>query len=385
MTYARARLWLGMSGMASLIGLTLLALLLRLPALLPTQPTHFSLELQSLLLVALVYALIQLPFDLFGGYILPHEYGDNPPAFLDFWLKWGRGVAVQSIIFVLAALVLMFVGRSLSFLPFVFTAGLLMFLLVLVQKNVAQWVAGLPLVSHDLTPQAAQLDQWGLNLPDILVVESETRAFTGGIVGLPGSDEVIVPAGWFRDLSPDVLAFHLARRAEAIQAGGRRRGVWVALILNLIGLVLTSILLADRIHLGSVSGVVTIGLGMTVWSFIAIVAMARPTRAAIHTLDRYLGVLGLETSQVETALSALEERQGDEAATTYALLGESYDTPTVPARLAALGESGFGTDRTAWHAGRTLLYLSWVGMGFLGRALPAQLGRPELWALPPVE
>jgi hypothetical protein len=385
MSYARARLWLGLSGMATIIGVALLALLLNLPALLPRQPASFGLELQSLLLVCLLWALVYLPFDLFGGYILPHEYNDNPPSSLDFAVAWGRGVAVQSGVYIVTTVCLMFVGRTLNFLPFVFTAGLLMVLLILMHKNMAHWVAGLPTAAPDLSPTAEQLDQWGVSLPDTIVVESKTRAFTGGIVGLPGSDEVIIPADWLSQLPTETTAYHIARRTEAIQAGGRRRGVWVAVVWNLIGLVLTSIVLAERIHLGSVSGVVTIGLGMTIWSWLGLVVLARPTRTAVHTLDRYLSVLGLDRSLVETTLAALEERQDGDAASANALLGLNYDIPTIHERLAALGESGFGTDRTAWHAGRFALYLSWAGLGFLGRALPAQLGRPELWTLPPVE
>ena len=385
MSYARARLWLSLSSMATLIGLALFSLLLNLPALLPTHPTAFSQELQSVLLVALLWALAYLPFDLFGGYILPHEYNDHPPTLLEFWMAWGRGVGVQTAVYAVAVFCLMFVGRTLGFLPFVFTAALLMIILITAQKNIAQWVAGLPQTNPDLTPHAEQLDHWGVSLPETVVVDNQTRSFTGGVVGLPGADELILPATWVSQLPTDTAAYHLARRAEAIQAGGRRRGVWVALAWNLIGLVLTSMLLAERIHLGSVSGVVTIGLGMTVWSWLGLVALSRPTRAAVHTLDRYQSVLGLDVAQVEEAWQAVERMQEGESSSANALLGLNYDIPTVPERLAALQESGFGTDRTAWHAGRMALYLSWAGLGFFGRPLALQLGRPELWVIPPVE
>lgn len=385
MTYARARLWLSLSGIATIVGFALFALLLNITALLPSRPAAFVLELQSLLAVALLYAFLLLPFDLFGGYILPREYGQPTPSLLDFGLNWGRGVVVQSVIFIASAATLMVIGRSLSFVPFVFTAGLLMLVLILTQKNIAMGMAHFTPTTADLTPYQEQLDQWGLSLPDLVVLDSAENAFTGGIVGFPGADEVLVPAAWLNQLPPLTAAYHLARRAEAIQTGGRRRGIWLAWAWNLIGLVLTAVLLANRIHLGSVSGVVTLGLGQTIWSFVGLLVLGGANRAAVYQLDRYLNVLGWETSQVELALNALDERQAGTSASAHALLGQRYDLPSVTERLDALRQSSTGADRTTWQVTRQMLYLSWPLLGFLGRALPAQLGRPELWALPPSE
>jgi len=45
----------------------------------------------------------------------------------------------------------------------------------------------------------------------------------------------------------------------------------------------------------------------------------------------------------------------------------------------AVGPHGWA----AWHAARTALYLSWAGVGLLGRAVHCNLGRPEVWVFLP--
>ncbi len=110
--YGRARLWLGISAVGSMVVLAVLGLSMNVSGVLQAaegaSPLH---DYTVLLLFALVYALVQLPFDLLGGYFLPKRFHRQHPGWLQYLAGWARGVAVHSAVFYLAALALLFAGR----------------------------------------------------------------------------------------------------------------------------------------------------------------------------------------------------------------------------------------------------------------------------------
>jgi hypothetical protein len=74
MSYARARLYLGTSCVGMWVVLSVVALAFGLPAkLLSTSPAWG--DEGQLIGVVFVYACLSGAFDLFGGYLLPKEYG----------------------------------------------------------------------------------------------------------------------------------------------------------------------------------------------------------------------------------------------------------------------------------------------------------------------
>mgnify|MGYP000098687112 CR=1 FL=1 len=83
MTYARARLWLGISGVGLWVTLSTLGLLMG---------PFSGWELLG------VYLSVQLPLDYLGGYWLPLRYGRRVEG--GFWGSYLRGVAVQTVLLV---------------------------------------------------------------------------------------------------------------------------------------------------------------------------------------------------------------------------------------------------------------------------------------------
>ena len=70
--YGRARLWLGITGVGSIVTLSAAALFFNLPEqLLPGTGAALSNQIKGILAFILIYSLLQLPLDFFGGYLLP--------------------------------------------------------------------------------------------------------------------------------------------------------------------------------------------------------------------------------------------------------------------------------------------------------------------------
>ena len=64
--------------------------------------------------------------------------------------------------------------------------------------------------------------QWGLRPLPAVVVEHWDRGFTGGVVGFPHFESLIVSRSWVDQLSPEQLSVAIARRLEAAKESSRR-------------------------------------------------------------------------------------------------------------------------------------------------------------------
>ncbi|MCX7429627.1 MAG: DUF2867 domain-containing protein [Planctomycetia bacterium] len=108
--YGRARLWLGMSAVGTMVVLATAGLALGLPRrLLPSSETLAG-DVTGLAGFVLAYAALHLPFDLFGGYLLPKWYGRRHPSMRLFLARLARGVGVHSTLLFVSAVVLLIAG-----------------------------------------------------------------------------------------------------------------------------------------------------------------------------------------------------------------------------------------------------------------------------------
>ncbi|MBU6363904.1 MAG: hypothetical protein KGQ95_06785, partial [Acidobacteria bacterium] len=112
MTYARARLLVGITGVGIWVVAAVAFLAAGGPAALPGADAHFSDQAAALAAVLGIYALVSLPFDALGGYLLPRRFGRACPD-RDAWvLGWARGVLVQWIVMALSVLAVVSAGRA---------------------------------------------------------------------------------------------------------------------------------------------------------------------------------------------------------------------------------------------------------------------------------
>jgi hypothetical protein len=137
MTYARARLYLGITGVGTGVVLATAALALGWPAQLAA--TGYP-----LLRLLFFYWLVSLPFDLLGGYVLPRRFGRPTPTLPAFLAGLLRAQLLHGALLGLAASALGLAGREAG-LPGVLAAAVAgMAILLLARPVVAHLIATPP-------------------------------------------------------------------------------------------------------------------------------------------------------------------------------------------------------------------------------------------------
>ena len=110
MTYARQRLWLGITGVGGTVLLCAVALLLDLPHRLvhPLADQTFGSAVSWIALAWMLHAALLLPVDVAGGLLVVKER-QSVPSWIAGWL---RGVTVQWLWFALATALLLRIGQQ---------------------------------------------------------------------------------------------------------------------------------------------------------------------------------------------------------------------------------------------------------------------------------
>ena len=382
MTYGRLRLWIGISGVGFLVVAAAGLLWWGIPHVaLPLYRQPLAADLFWLALILLAYTMLHWPFDWVGGYLLPCRFGrlcHLLPAFV-----WAciRGTWVQMGTMLLCAGLTLAAGRAGGRLAATATVLALMIVLLAWQERWAQAVGGLHEYQADLEPVAERLRSWGLKMPPVRVLAGMDPGFSGGIVGLPGRERIILPAQWLQTLDVDLVAIEVARRAGAIETGSRMRGLAVALAWNTGGYWLASGM--PGAGFATLADYLTLVLWFTLWSFIGLLILPSVSRPGVLELDTYVREKGVPTEAFEKAVSELDQLQDDEPIRPKLVESIFHPIPSVENRKRAWrqGRRSWG----AWHAARMALFLSWPALGLLGRAVHCNSGRPELWVLLPAD
>jgi hypothetical protein len=381
MTYARQRLWLGISGVGSTVLLCAAAIVFRLPhRIIPSiVDQRFATALAAIALTWMLHALLLSPLDFIGGNIVVPQRR----SVLSWFASWLRGISVQWLWFALAASLLMRTaqqfGNSKAMLVF-----LLLQLALLSRQGVMAWlVGGLRILPTSPVLKSAA-SAAGIDAQRVREVDADDVSYVGAWSGV-NAQSLWVPHRWVVELPSTVLAVVLARRVGVRELGLRRRGVLVALAWNTVGFALASA--APRADLVSAPGFVTTIAWFTLWSFLGVLVLPSLSRPAVFAADRWARS-SHDANDVTAAINALDAWQDDEAARSRAIETIFHPVPSRDARLHALRQSGAPTDTGAvaagaWHATRMMLYLSWAGLGGLSRAVHCNIGRPSLWVMLP--
>ena len=389
MSYARARLWLGISGVGTVVMVSLFLLIAQVPTrLLSTTAQFSSSDVVSLATVLFAYAVLSAPFDFFGGYILPKEYGRTQERFPAFLAKWGRGVLLHS-------LVLFGVGFALIEATRAGGTGLavavflgISLLLLTVQPLVAFALGGgrsLPLPPET---NALLVDLEGKKPLRVTLIETESTYFTGGVVGLPGNERVLLSSQWLKRLTPGELKAVLLRKRGVIESGSRLRGLLLALVWNTGGFWISAVLAKWTAGgTASVAGLVTCGLWFTLWSFVGLLLLPTPSQRGVFEGDAYALEHKTDRQTLQSMIEKLDGDQDDEPARPQSVETYFHPLPSVERRLSRLEALGAKTETQskigAWHGARMAIYLSWAGFSFLSRAVHCNAGRPDAWVFLP--
>lgn len=389
LTYARARLLLGITGVGTQVVLAGAALAADLPGrLLPSDPSAPVLATAGAATLALLVPVaLLLPLDVLGGLLVVRA---RPP--LADWLRgWARGVAVQVAVWFVAACALVAAARAGGALAVIAAALALQAVLLAgrgaLARAVAPFAVGAPAPALADAARAA-----GLDPARVRAVATADDGFVGGWMGTPFGRAVDaptatlwVPAAW-ASLPRPALVAALARRRVTRTRGLHARGVLLAVAWNTVGLALA--LGAPGADVRAAAGLLTVVAWGTLWSFLGLLLLPTPSRRAVFAVDRAAAADAATTADaVRAALVALDARQDDEATRATGIETIFHPVPARAARLSALEAARRATAEpnglAAHHAARHALYLAWALGSPLSRAVHCNVGRPALWVVWP--
>ncbi|MGB7345294.1 MAG: hypothetical protein WBD20_13855 [Pirellulaceae bacterium] len=385
MTYARTRLWLGISGVGLIVFISSFLLLTGLPLeLLSNSQSWNAGDLYGLSVMISCLAAVMLPLDLLGGYVLINRSRPGTITIGSFVKVWMRGVLVQACFFLMVGLAILAMGRAFGLVGACIGILAIGVIQVAFQFQISRLTASFPKRADNQMKTAVvaavdQAKQWGWKPSPIVVVDHNDLGFTGGIVGLPGMERIILPTNLLTELSTEQLAIAIARRLEAIQSGSRTRGVMLAFAWVMTGFVLSAILPGAGVT--CVSELAMTCCGFTLWSFLGLLTLPTLSRQASYAIDGRLVKRGAKQEAFYETLRTLDRMQDDEPKRPAVIETIFHPVPSVENRRS----ESTSTFPIAWHAARMTLFVSWSCMGMLVRAVHCNVGRPELWVMLPTD
>ncbi|MFN3159827.1 MAG: hypothetical protein ACE37I_10955 [Rubinisphaera brasiliensis] len=379
MTYARARLWLGITGVGMQVVLAAAVLIRGLPGWVAGSETTYGLEqVAQIALLLAMYAALMLPLDWLGGFVLPRNYGRSEQRAGSYFIRWGRGIAVQFLLLFVVANSLLAIGSRFGNVAVVLGVVLFGLLGIAFQASFARLFGAFTSVAiADLPDTTRCVIETASEKPSrIQVWDSADRGFTGGITGW--KPRVILPLHWVRTLPPEQLKLVLARRAEIIHGGWRLVGLSVAFLWVLAGSVGSLLLLNGR--LDTVAELARFVCWNNLWIFLGLLLLPTASRRATLAIDREM-YASRSDSDMQQQHVFQDRLQDDEPERPSLIETIFHPIPSVASRSAPQAKVRF----SAWHSARTMLFLSYACGGLLARSVHCNLGRPDLWVLFPTD
>lgn len=369
LTYGRARLLLGISGVGTWVLLAVGVLMTALPAWL-AGITHGNLGADALIVVALslVVIAIQAPFDVLGGYLLPRRHGRTTQPVASIVWRWLRGVAAYQGVYLLLGLMLLVASRGLGPLGMVLVGIAASMGLLAVRTPLAALVGGL----SNVGPNEAAGD-------DAAMVASSDSGFTGGIEGVFRARRQLVPHRWINTLSPEMLSLAMRRRREAATSGLWLRGRVLSLAFILVGLAIAGTQVGELA--GTSGGVLTFAAVFTLWSFLGLLFLPTLSRRASIAVDQLLVRDGVDPVDLSALAAALDAMQDGEPSRPKWIERVFHPIPNVTSRNRERTSARLG----GWDVARTSAFLGMSGLSPLGRAVHCNSGRPSLWVYLPLD
>lgn len=370
-SYARARLWLGISGVGTWVVLAIVALSVGLPSrFFATADVSLATALWQIAAFVGIYIAISAPFDLLGGFVLPRRYQRTNVAFASYLVLWTRGAFVHGLLLIGCGFLILIAAREYGTSGGASVFAILMLLMLAFQFRFAQLIGGISrasVTSDNILPQNA------------IVAANSDEGFVGGYTGWPGMETLVVPQHLIVRLSDSALQLQLTRRQQALATNSRTRGIVLAILWNLGGFLLA--VTVSGSDLATVAGLVTTSLWFTIWSFIGLLLLPTPSRLGVIEVDQATHAAGADANNLEELLRSLDQMQDDEPSRAAGIETIFHPVPSVATRVANLASSK--PNKGAWHAARMALPLSIAGLSLLSRAVHCNSGRPELWIMLP--
>ena len=382
MSYARARLWIGISG----VGLNVLIALGILFLAGPQDTTSETNVNDAIWVVFAAYVLWMLPFDFLGGWWLPRRYGRSQQSAARFFVDWASGMLLQSIVFVACGASMIWAAR-LAGLGGGVVWLLLLFIALLAMRPL--WVRIFSRSSAfsandteaDTRIIREALSHWGVDDVPIVFRGSPTSGFTGGIVGML-RPQIIFPDQWRSLLSHEEIAALAARRSLTISTGSHTMGLIVAALWTLSAFVAGN-WAAGTLAEGpqTASDLLRVIAGATLWNFLGLLILPSVSRFAARRLDG-MTIARVPQELLKSAQEKVDRVQDDEPHRPQGVELIFHPVPSVALRKhRELTVEG----AVPWHLARQVLFLSWALCNPLARAVHCNAGQSLLWICPPTD
>ncbi|MEO5633466.1 hypothetical protein [Gaiella sp.] len=142
-------------------------------------------------------------------------------------------------------------------------------------------------------------------------------------------------------------------------------------------------LLGTSAAANSVTGLATLTLWMTLWSFLGLLVLPSLSRSAVIAADRLALSGGIDPAELTRVLGTLDAAQEDEPSRGRLVETVFHPVPALERRVRAIAADDGPDLPKPWNTARTALFLSWASLGLLSRAVHCNCGRPALWVLFP--
>jgi hypothetical protein len=378
MTYAKARVISGIVSVGWWLVLSVLALQMDVSGMI----VGFEGEGRAWAVLAafvLGYIVLGFPFDLWGGYILPGKYQRRDENFTSWFAKWCRGVLIHGLTLWVFGMTVMMVTKYAGLVGALLAVALLMLFQMRIQLWLGRFISPLRMLHYE-TLGKGKIDAF--KHINFAIVDSHDRDFTGGIFGRPARETVVMPAHWKEQVKPELMEVMAMRRLGAIVSGSRNRGMLFAILWNLLGFGLAAWFTPHP--LSTAAGIIDVALIFSMFSFLGLFGILPFfSRKGIMEVDAWARTNGLCPFKLQRSFSFVNKQVVDKPIRSKFIEFFCHPIPSVENRINNLFMEE--SPRGAWHVARQSLYLSWSCMGLLSRFAHCNLGRPELWVMPPCE
>ncbi len=368
LTYPTARLLSGISavGIMNIICLALLATG-AFHTWIPMMSDNAWADLLVVLAFVLAYAMIMLPLDFITGHWIPKLYGRKVNLKVRTYLK---GSLIHGLMLGSSILILHGAGQV-GGLPLAAVLLLLMFIFAIrFQLQTAFWVGRLKKMDDPL-----DID------PDLeaIWVESKDSCYSGGIVGLPGREIIILPSKWYHAYGADFMRYLHMRRQKAIDAGWRSWGMLFAGAWVLMSFLLSAYLVG--FPEGGLVSTLHLSLLSSVFHFLGLLLLPTPSRRATLAIDQWMQQSFDSEHAFKDWIQKFSNMTDGEIQRGRWIERIFHPIPSLQNRL----HQNRPAHLIGWNSNRMMLYLSIFSGGLMSRAVHCNVGKPELWIMAPAD
>ena len=377
MTYARSRLILGMSTVGTVVSGCLAVLGFELYRNFETVilESAVSQAIAVAIILAIVFTVL-LPFDILGGFILPTKFSKSKTTFERWFISYLLAVTAQFCSYIVLGVLIVNLA---SCSPVIGTFGfaVLSIFVLRIRNMMIKWKIKPHKRFDGVLKEAEELAKSWLPISDqIYIVEREDIGYTGGIIGFGRRSKILIPRRWL-SFGVDVLATIIARRQIAISSYSHTIGILLALACNIVGFLCANLLTSSPIN--SLAWVIEFISWFNLWTFFSLLMLPTFSRSASSLVDDRLVSLKVPRALVVHAAEAMNGLQDNERARSMLVETIFHPIPSVERRSHERPLVPLKT----WQVARSSLFVSWTGLSFLARAVHCNVGRPDLWLLPP--